>query len=203
VVSQGYLRNWTESRQLRLIWKNEARSPRTVLTGTRDAFVRSGFNSYVGDEGVDDSLEREWARLEGGALPVLRSIANGTVDPQDPSVVVPVKSMSAVHWVRSYALRDLTVNNYLAHEQEAIRDWPELPDLVAAFKADHDREPLPGEIADHVARGFAQRRRSNYFLIDHMVSLYNKSMAEFERFNLEVATVPVPTHDLLTSDSPN
>jgi hypothetical protein len=199
VVSRGYQRHWTNGgERIEHISKADL-SSRAV--GTGDAFVRPGFNAVLTDDGADEHLEDEWARLENLLLPIARDLMAGRSDAEDPLVATAIKSLIAVHWVRSFALQERILKDYLSHQAEAVAEWPAEPRLLDGFRQQYRRIPESGEIEGTIEGMFVRRRKSNEFFVEHMVSLYGQAMEYFMPCNVEVARIRGPL-ELVTGDSP-
>jgi hypothetical protein len=187
VVSRGYQRHWTnDGVHIELIRKSDLWSK---PVSTNDAFVRAGFNAIRTDDGVNEQLEDQWARLEGFLLPIARYVIDGELSAAEPSIARALHSLIALHWVRSYSLHTLTSAAYLAGKAQAVDEWPALPRIQLAFRKQHGREPEPDEMEATIARIFTRRLESNRFFVEHMISLYNQALKKFSRLNIEVARV--------------
>jgi len=94
-VSRGYQRKFADGEQIKLVWKHV---DRVKTIGTRDAFARTNYNAFESATGLDDTLEHEWAKLEGFALPAIDRAAEGD---RSPEVIERLAVLVAIHFARS------------------------------------------------------------------------------------------------------
>jgi hypothetical protein len=142
VVSAGLQRLFADGERILRVTKA---TRECVEVGVRDNFVASRFNSRRADSESDwdDELEREWARMEGVAIPLLREAHDGR---WDDDVCYAVNVVASMHFARSYAhevVHFRTLDELAQARAITVGDDPE---LLAAFRADYQRSPQPGEI---------------------------------------------------------
>lgn len=148
LVSKGYQRNFADGevvtildpRTGQVIWPR-----RNIKTNWRAV----DFLSVIRADGVDDSLERDFDRMEGMFLRAVRQIRLHEALTADQKEALD--ALAATHLVRSRAFHD-------AHDRVVKstlqRGWPglaERDDAVQVFIRDRGRPPEPGELEALVA----------------------------------------------------
>lgn len=197
VISSGYQRGWADGKRLMLVDK-EPRWARMV--GVKDAFVEAGFNSRLTSSGDDEELELEWARLEQAAVPHVRRVGDG--GSLDERADMEIKTMIAMHFARSYALRDMFEEQWAPHESAPLfgmnRDR-----LNRAWQRDHSGcLPSDEEILAVVTPRMREYKASNTFLVGQMVKFHNQLVDHLRDMHLQLITAPPGPVEFIFGDEP-
>ena len=170
VVSEGYQRLFASPSGIRLLDK-QARTARVV--GTKSAFARKRFSSYVKNGRWSDELEDEWSTRENFALPHIRRLISGA---RDESARDAVKVLAAVHYVRSYAF-EIVLQRIMDQEATvAPSRMAAKVEVVRAFETDYGRLPRAGEVEQLVLERWMDLTDSRRLLIGEMAEGFNKTM---------------------------
>jgi hypothetical protein len=167
VVSRGYQRFFAQGERVLLIDK---RSRTYKEVGTRATFVESNFNSWRTEAGWDDSLEKEWQRIEGHILPRLRVLLSG---PGGHAQREAAKVLAALHFARSYSLREmqLFVGEQVV-EDASIRFIAD-PVFVSLYNEQFGHTPGPGEIENYIADRWHDLTSNLQFIQERTVHAYH------------------------------
>jgi hypothetical protein len=174
VVSRGYLRHFADGEQLRLITKAD-RTER--LAGTRDTFVVKGFNAARSETEEVDALETEWARLESSILPAIRRAIEGR---KLKEAEVEIKVLVAVHFARSYFMRELHEAVFAQHLGDPTATM-NMAKLDRAFRREFGRPPETDEVEGLVRKHVAGVFESNAMFVERMADVYNTVLNEWLR----------------------
>lgn len=180
VVSRGLQRHFAAGEQILLVDK-VTRTAKSV--GTADAFLEPRFNSVLTDAGWDQTLENEWARVEGLALPAARRLATGDEKPDDRHFV---KVVVAIHIARSLTFRDWQheivqqVALDLGLKMEADETATHL------FERSYNRPPEPGEIRALIDRAMDQAGKTQGLRAERMAHFYTKSLEYVENCTVQL-----------------
>src|SRR4051794_30457949 len=101
IVSEGYQRLFATTEGIRLVDKDTSTAR---VVGTKGAFARKHFSSYLRDGSWSDELEDEWATRESYALPHARHLNAGARTRESRNAI---KILAALHYVRSYAFEEM------------------------------------------------------------------------------------------------
>ena len=170
VVSEGYQRLFARRDGILLIDKR-LRVARIV--GTKSAFARKHFSSYLKDGAWSDEVEDEWAARENYALPHARRLIAGARDAEARSAM---KVLGAIHFVRSFAFEEVMKRIVDKMAVEAPAKFALKEDAQAAFQTDFGRPPEPGEIEAMVRERWEEMNAGRALLIDEMVQSFNKTL---------------------------
>jgi hypothetical protein len=196
-VSAGYLRHFADGNFVRL-WNKESNSW-TGPVGVRDCFVEKGLNSLISsDPESQEHLEREWEKVEDSALPAIAAARGGDLS---ENVVGSIKSLTAMHFVRSYTLRDFSM---VAIEQQrgTASSYEALPKVMDAFKSEHRRDPLPGEIEQRVLAQLDAIKESNLYFVESSVRMYAEVIGILDPLKLSLVVPANKGVGFLTGDMP-
>lgn len=184
VVSAGYQRFFAEGERIMLITK----ATRTALpVGVRDNFLRKHFNSTKTPDGQrSDTFEDEWGRLEDHVLPMVATVRDRPVD--DPDTDMAVKSLMAIHFARSFAMREMHDRIAAQTLAEWIRKQPET-ELPRLFVETYHRPPAPGELEQLTRSTFDAMMDTNEMFIAAMGRANNYALDRFKRFKLQFVEV--------------
>lgn len=197
IVSRGYLRFFAEGERI-LLCDKTTRAAKPV--GTADAFVRSRFNGYLTDNGWLDEVEDEWSRRENVVLPqVRRLIAGGRIGREER---VAVKVLAAIHFARSYGLRELFERTFWEHAETALPQIAGKPNVVLAFERQYGHQPEEGEIEAVLAQRWKDMYEDNRLFVDRMVHTHNKALDRFASFHLQLIRPISDRVEFITGDSP-
>jgi len=196
IVSEGYQRLFATSDGIRLIDK-QTKVVKTV--GTKGAFARKNFSSYLKDGSWSDELEDEWAIRENFALPHMRRLNDGA---RDDEAIGALKILAAIHYVRSYAFEKVLLR--LIDEHFAI-----MPDQIAsdaaareAFVADYGRPPRPGEIEQLVIERWARETDGRAFLLERMAHGFGRTLEVLEPLHVQFVWPAKSGVDFVFADGP-
>jgi hypothetical protein len=197
VVSRGYQRFFADGERI-LLCDKATRTARSV--GTADAFVQGRFNSYLTGNVWLDELEDEWARIENAALPhVRRLICRSILGPDEEAAV---KVLAAVHFVRSYSLRDVFDRIFAETAATAPSGIASKKKIQRAYRRQHGRDAQPGEIEAHISERLEGLYDSNRLFVEQMVSSQSKALAIFEQLHLQLLRPVGSRIQLITGDTP-
>lgn len=196
VVSRGYQRLFAQGERLNLIDKETM----TYLpVGTRDAFKRRHFSSYLRDGVWSDELEDEWCAREDVSLPAARRLTAGMGTRGDREVV---KILAAIHYVRSYsyekAVGDL-LHGMRRREPERIAA---VERVQAGFRDEFGREPADGEIEDIVRERLGDAIEGRSFIIEQMADGFGKTFDILEPFHVQLVWPNSRQLDFVFADTP-
>jgi hypothetical protein len=168
--------------------------------GVRDSFVERGFNSaFTPDPATIEATEKEWARIEGMALPAIEAAIRGD---RSASVVEALKAVTAIHYCRSYPHREvskLTIDR-LRHKEES--ELLSQPDMVEAFEVQFGHAPKPGEMAARFRVIVDATEGSNFLFIVGMKRIYGRVMEVLAPLHLQIAVPFKRDIGLLFGDTP-
>lgn len=196
VVSKGYQRSFADGERILLVDKvTEEGRP----VGVNDSFVRRGFNMRRDAEGDNEELEAEWARLESGAIPIVRAVAEG--GDVDDRADVELKVLIAVHFARSFESRKIYEDLFQEHRRRILANI-DVETLRKVFNRQHSRDPSDEELQLGIDAFLDDWYSSNAFFIDRMVHFHNW-LLEFLRpkYLQVVRAVPGPV-EFITGDVP-
>jgi hypothetical protein len=149
LVSKGYQRNFSDGNCVSLIDVHTG----AVLHPRRSIERNWRFPDFVSvltpDGGVDDSLEREFARDERVILNVIRELSLSTKVTREQKDALD--KLAAIHLVRSFSFaerHEAVVKSWLAN---GALDIASDPTAIALFTRDKGRPPVPGELEAIVA----------------------------------------------------
>ena len=196
LVSRGYQRLFACDDRVRLIFKKDYS---TRIVGTADAFVEKGFNSTRTSEGELDELEEEWTRLENAALPVVREVAAGR--PLDERSIMELKVLAAIHFPRSYALREV-FDRIFAEYRTAPTKGMNLPRLEHAFEEQFGYRPSRDELDGLVGKHLDGWHRANVFFVERMAEAHNKALDKLRPLHIQPAWTRLRRVEFLTGDTP-
>jgi hypothetical protein len=198
IVSEGYQRLFATADGIRLIDKETMRAK---VVGTKSAFARKNFSSYLKDGAWSDELEDEWATRENWALPLIRQL-NSNVRSRDDEKIGALKVLAAIHYVRSYAFEKMLLD--LMAEQLEV-----MPDRLAseegareAFTRDYRRPPEPGEIEQIVVEQWTQRTDGRAFLLERMADGFGKTFKILEPLYVQLVWPKKSQVDFVFADGP-
>lgn len=170
LVSEGYQRFFADPTGIRLVDK-QTRKARVV--GTKSAFARKHFSSYIRDGVWSDELEDEWSSRENFAIPHARRLIAGARDAESRDAL---KILAAIHYVRSYAF-EIILDRIMAEQKiEAPGRIAAERTVIQAFVDDHGREPQPGEIEQIVLERWLELNEGRRLLVSEMADGFNKVM---------------------------
>src|SRR5690606_33455344 len=121
----------------------DKRSKTTRVVGTKAAFARKHFCSYLKDGAWSAELEDEWARLETLVVPEVRRLNDGG---RETAAREAAKVLAAIHYVRSYAFEELMARISADQFRDAPARIAALIDAREAFERDHDRPAAAGDL---------------------------------------------------------
>ena len=183
---------------IRLIDKETMRAK---VAGTKSAFARKNFSSYLKDGAWSDELEDEWATRENWALPLVRQL-NENATQRDDEKIGALKVLAAIHYVRSYAFEKMLLN--LMAEQLEV-----MPDRLAsdegargAFVHDYGRPPEAGEIERIVVEQWTQRTEGRAFLLERMADGFGKTFNILEPLYVQLVWPKKSQVDFVFADGP-
>ncbi len=198
IVSEGYQRLFATADGIRLIDKETMRAK---VVGTKSAFARKNFSSYLKDGAWSDELEDEWATRENWALPLVRQL-NENARARDDEKIGALKVLAAIHYVRSYAFEKMLLN--LMAEQLEV-----MPDRLAsdehahgAFVRDYGRPPESGEIERIVVEQWTQRTEGRAFLLERMADGFGKTFNILEPLYVQLVWPKKSQVDFVFADGP-
>jgi len=180
VVSRGYQRLFADGEHILLIHKQ---SKKAKPVGTRDAFHAPRFNSFRTPAGWDDSLEEEWARIEGLALPAVRRLAAGVGTASDRDTA---KVVAGIHLARSVTFQDWHLKITAEVTEGTSAKFETDPQANALFEDGYGRRPRPGEISALVERQMTAINNSKGLFVERMVHIYNKARERIESTNVQL-----------------
>lgn len=197
VVSRGYQRLFAHGERLNLIDK-ASKTYRPV--GTRDAFKRHHFSSYLRDGAWSDELEDEWCARENLSLPAARRLTAGTETKGDREVI---KILAAIHYVRSYsyekAVGDLLEEMRRRREPERIAA---VDRVRAGFREEFSREPVDGEIEAIVRERLGEAIDGRSFIVEQMAHGFGKTFDILETFHVQLVWPSSRQLDFVFADTP-
>lgn len=201
IVSRGFQRFFADGEVVLLCDKLQPPGrPRVRPAGTRDVFVREHFSSYVVDGQRLDHLESEWRRLESDALPAIRSWLAGH---EQPTSRAEATVLAALHFARSYGFEAMYKRVAGDFRFPAAVEFAKKPELIAAWRRDHGRDPAPGEaeefILDHFDRYFMM---GGAYAAERMVNAYNKALEKLSSLHVQALTPATRGVDFILGDSP-
>lgn len=198
VVSEGYQRLFATADGIRLIDKETMRAK---VVGTKSAFARKNFSSYLRDGAWSDELEDEWATRESWALPLVRQL-NGDVRARDDEKIGALKVLAAIHYVRSYAFEKMLLD--LMAEQLEVMPYQLATEEGAheAFVRDYGRPPESGEIEQIVIEQWTQRTEGRAFLLERMADGFGKTLNILEPLNVQLVWPAKSQVDFVFADGP-
>lgn len=180
VVSEGYQRFFANPAGIRLLDK-QTRTARVV--GTKSAFARKHFSSYIRDGVWSDELEDEWSSRENFAIPHARRLIAGARDVEARDAL---KILAAIHYVRSYAF-EIILNRILAEQiVEAPSRIAEDRTVIHAFVNDYGREPKAGEIEQVVLERWSEMNDGRRLLVSEMAEGFNKVMTILDPLKVQL-----------------
>lgn len=197
VVTRGYLAHFGKRRgstdyvNLHDLATGETRSD----ISTRTVFRTKDFTVFRTADGLDDSLERQWADVvEGPALVAVRELTS----PEDltPEREMAVKALAAMHIARSYGLKAL----FDEHWEDRLAEPQDAEALRDAFRDQYGHDPAPGEIAQMWRQEAERRRHANIAFTSIMVDMYHKTFDHL--VPKAVQLVHTRTRRFITSDNP-
>ncbi len=174
VVSRGYLRLFADGERVCLVDKTTRTFRR--FTSTRGVFVESQFNSTRTSAGWDDSLEDGWQNIEAIVLPRVRRLMQRAAEEEDREAALV---LAAVHFARSYALREAQGRIALEVVRERAPLLERDPNLLAIFENEKGRPPVSGEIGRAVQNSMALMTNQRTIHIDGMVRAYEFALKRF------------------------
>lgn len=198
LVSRGYQRLFACGERILLCDKSTFVAR---CVGTRDAFVEKGFNAYLSDDGWNEDLEDEWMRLENLILPPIAALVRGDRG-LDAEVDGSLKTLAAIHLVRSYAARALFDRILADHEAARATEWPTDPDLIAAFESQYGRSPNEGEIEERARELFDEHFGTNAFFVERLASMYNTAIDKFQTMHVQLVASNSRAATFCLGDSP-
>jgi hypothetical protein len=140
-------------------------------------------------------------RLENLILPPITSLARGG-RALDAEVDAALKTLAAVHFVRSYAARALFDRILADHEVARFEVWPDDPKLVAAFRMQYGRTPVEGEIAERARALFEEHFGTNAFFVERVASLYNQAIQKLRTMYVQLIASNSRTAMFCLGDNP-
>jgi hypothetical protein len=195
LVSRGYLRFFAKGEQLLLI-DLKAHTYRPV--GTRDAFVKANFNSWLSDEGWNDEVERVWHGVETDAIPAVAKLLDGETDDVHR---MAAKELAALHLARSYSydiVHKRILEQVIAAEMElAERD----PYYAQLYARDAGHAFVPGELADRVKVVGEALKSQRRFFLDRMLYLFQRTREFLAPLQVQLVYAP-QAMSFLTGDTP-
>lgn len=197
VVSKGYQRGFADSDDRILLVDKVTGEARPV--SVRDSFVRRGFNLRRDAEGEDEELEDEWARLESGAIPIVRSVAaSGNIDKRAD---LELKVLLAVHFARSFESRRIYEDLFQDHRRRVLENV-DAEKLRQAFYQDHGRHPSDEELKAAMQTFLDDWHRSNQFFIERMVEFHNWLLEFLRPKHLQAVRARAGPVEFITGDVP-
>lgn len=167
--------------------------------GIRDCFVEAGFNSLRGsDPSGLEHLEQQWGRVEDAAIPAIAAAEQGDTS---ENVVGCIKSLAAMHFVRSYTLRDFA-RRAIRDQRAKAPDYEKAAKVVDAFKSDFRRSHRPGEIEALVLAKIDDIEVSNLYFVNSSVRLYGEVTKMLEPMPVTFVRPATRIVGFLTSDTP-
>lgn len=198
VVSEGYQRLFSTPDGVRLIDKQ---SMTARVVGTKGAFARKHFSSYLRDGAWSDELEDQWAELESYALPHARRLNEqpGRAGQESRDAI---KVLAALHFVRSYAFEEMT-------RRLMLQQLETMPDQIAreqgardAFSHDFGRLPEPGEVEQLVIEQWTSHTEGRTFLMQQMAEGFNKTLDIFGPLAVQLVWPEKRHVDFVFADGP-
>jgi hypothetical protein len=180
VVSEGYQRMFATPAGIRLIDKKTGVAQ---VVGTKSAFARKHFSSYISNGEWSDELEDEWAQIEDAALPLVRALNSGAIDASGRAAA---KAIAAVHYARSYMFESMITQMILQEGREAPSRIAADPAARAAFERDYGRPPSSGEIERLVTEKWTEHFENRTFLVTEMADAYNKTFAILDPLHVQL-----------------
>jgi hypothetical protein len=197
IVSEGYQRLFATPDGIRLIDKDTMTAR---IVGTKGAFARKHFSSYLRNGSWSDELEDEWADRESYALPYARSLKAGRR--RDAESRHAMKVLAALHYVRSYAFEEMLRRIMLQELEVAPGRIANAQHARAAFESDFDRPPDPGEIEQLVIEQWTTHHEGRTFLISQMAEGFNKTLDILRPLQVQLIWPEKRQVDFVFADGP-
>lgn len=199
LVSQGYLRAWTDETERRVIYIDKS-TRSAKLVGIRDVFVAPRFLLFDTPDGPSDALETEFGRIEGKVTTPMRQYVDGA---DTESHHLAVKAMIALHFARSGAIKGL----YPKLWEQTVSDYSKAAegdeDLIEAFRADQGRPPLRGELGRMLEEQAKKAESSNHMLVQSIERLYSRALGFLQDQYLQRVSIARPSRgEFVVADSP-
>lgn len=198
LVSRSYLDTWTVDRR-RVLYIDKV-DHTAKLVGTRDIFVVPGFLTFQTVDGASDALEVAFGRVESRMIPIAREFIAGANEGEHH---IAVKALIALHFARSYVLRQAHERIRQEVRDEMINSIEEDSELFDIFQAQHGRAPDVRELRDLVRDSAFRMEQQNLLFSEAVQRTYNRALEELQPLHLQRATVLKPHRgELLVADSP-
>jgi Protein of unknown function (DUF4238) len=150
LVSKGYQRNFSDGNCVSILDVTTGTVLRARRSIERNWRVPDFVSVVTSEGGVDDSLEREFAKDERVILNVIREISPSSAKVTDRQKDA-LDKLAVIHLVRSLSFastHEAVVKNWLT---DGAIDLATDPTAIALFTRDKGRPPVPGELEAIVA----------------------------------------------------
>ena len=180
VVSEGYQRLFADGSSIVLVDKHTLIARRV---GTKGAFAKKHFCSYIRDGTWSDEIEDEWSWRESATLPCARRLIAGGREPADRNTL---KTLAAIHYVRSFGFEAILEGIMVNQRASLPKRFAAKQSARDAFMADYGRQPALGEIEQLVDEQWLHHFGGRTFLVREMAEGYNKTMAMLEPLHVQL-----------------
>ncbi|MDP1795052.1 MAG: DUF4238 domain-containing protein [Acidimicrobiales bacterium] len=196
VVPCGYQRNFALGKRILVIDK-AAMTDR--LVGVRDNFVASHFLRVFIAGQPSDLAEDAFARIENVVLPLVKSLRPFEQRTEDQTIAV--KAAMAMLWSRSFS-REVTAQRVHLEVLDVFRrSVPDDPRARHAFRRQHGRDPMPGELEAVVEESAAQLLHDRLHDVSRMMKHYGDALDRFRPLHVSLYA-PIRGTEFVTSDNP-
>lgn len=195
IVSKGFQRLFTDGGN-RIRWIERA-SLNSKVIGISDAFVEDGFNTIRTPNGSYDDAEEAWARIESLVLPGARDLAAGV---ENEHTLRSVKAVAAIHWARSYSLRDAFYRIANEYRPVAVAELERNETLRDAWTKTYGTDPAL--MRAYIVAHFDEMLAGNRFFMAEVADYYNKVTERFRPLHVQVIRVLPRRIGFLLGDVP-
>ena len=196
MVPAGYQRNFAQGKHVLVIEKS------TLIAreiGVRDNFVASHFLRVILNGEPSDAAEDQFARIEGAALPLIRTLV--PFSPKSQDQIYALKATMAMLWSRSFPHEIVArrIRQEVAHEYRQSAPFDRR--IRRRFRQQHGRYPKPAEIEAVVDESIETMLHERLHDVNSMLDHHNKAFARFDPLHVALYQ-PARGCEFVTSDNP-